>query len=219
MILYYTHRRFGESRIIDNCWVRLVEQAERIGQRLVAVIPEQDALAIPTAWGRQDVVWYETVEKGIPDIYHRIIKGLEVAGKFETVYLAEHDVLYCDAHFKYVPKDGLGYNLNYTYLSEYGYFQRYSNCLALSMLCGPANLIKKGVEGKLQELKDNTFKCYEPQGDMIRSNFKTAEPCVDIRHDFNQSWHVDPKTDRFWQEVPKSNIWPGAAVLWAEINN
>ena len=227
MILYYTHRRFGESRIIDNCFVRLAEQAERLGQQMVAVLPFQDyrsfkhsknfRLFDPSGWLYKFIA-YETIEEGIPDIYHRILKGLEVAGEFETIYLAEHDVLYVDAHFKHVPKEGLGYNLNYTYLSEHGYFQRHSNCLALSMLCGHADLIKKGVEGKLQELKDNTFNCYEPQGAQIRSNFKTAEPCVDIRHDFNQSWRVNAKTDRFWDKIPKSDIWPSAGGLWAEIN-
>jgi len=218
VILYYTHRKFGESNIIDNCFVRLAKQAERVGQKLIVVIPTQNADNIPSGLRNLKILWFDKVGTGIADIFYRIQRGLEQATRFETVYLAEHDVLYPDEHFKHVSKRGAGYNLNYTYLSEYGYFQRHRGALSLSMLSGHANMIKEGCDFKLKELKDNVFNSYEPKKNMIKGNFKSVEPCVDIRHDFNCSWRVDIRQDKFWNNIPNTKIWKNADILWAEIN-
>jgi len=60
LILYYTHRKFGESNIIDNCFVRLAKQAERVD-----ITQDKFWNNIPNTkiWKNADILWAE-INKG-----------------------------------------------------------------------------------------------------------------------------------------------------------
>lgn len=102
-IVYYTDNRLSRE-LWATCWAQLQRASHACGLEVLAVSLE------PLAFGRNLVL---PLTRGYLAMFKQILAGLEALDT-EFAFLAEHDVLYHESHFRFVPprRDRVYYNTN-----------------------------------------------------------------------------------------------------------
>ena len=210
MILYYTHNA-KPPEFTKRVYDRHKAQAERVGQRFVAVVNE---------WiGDGDIVQkLDASQLRFADIYLRIMRGLDHAQIDDFVYLVEDDVLYPDTRYFWelpLPRR-VTYNLNIVYLCDRGYFLLHPNSISLSQLMGSREAMRYNIDMKLKEVMAGKMKCFEPgrgQDQPYETGSTHLAPSIDFRTDHNASWSVPDDIECF-QDL---EAWGDASELWNEV--
>lgn len=204
--LYYSDLKKPEV-MITKIRERMIAQARVKGARIVGVAPRE----IPGF----DVTVIQPAGKMPTAIFTAIMAGLDQI-KEGTVYFCEDDVIYHDGHFELPHLSGeFTYDLNLVHLCPRGFFERHNRCsIALSHAWGELDVVKKCIERKIQEIKDNTFSCYEPAGSLgyPTGSRRAKFASIDVRHSNNNTWKVTTE-DRFTQH---EEGWPSAAIMVKE---
>lgn len=118
-------------------------------------------------------------------IYEQILAGLEAAEPESVIYLCEHDVFYCPAHFAHVPevKERIEYNQHrYYWAPGQTHYLPARGKWALSHLVAYREYLVEQV--KLALTKE------QPSSELYRCRthrYESARPNVDIRHGKNFS--------------------------------
>ena len=141
------------------------------------------------------------------NIYGQILKGIGLA-KYETVFLAEHDVLYPESHFDLKDSQELKegyilYNSNVYHLNKQGFFKAHDHNF-LSTLVSDRYTLDRGIRAKLRELyKTHRVIWAEPEGPNGYKRIEGEHPIVDIRHESNltgsrTSTSYETHAQNFW---------------------
>ena len=211
MILYYTHN-VKPRGFQQRCYDYHKRQAERVGQRFVAVVAEK--------LGEGDsIMEFDDKWPKYADIYLRILHGLKGCDPKESVYLCEDDTLYPDTRY-YWRCDSLErvtYNLNLIYIGPKGYARHMWGGIALSQLMGTASPVHHNIAMKLEATLAGDMQCIEPVSGGERAyksdTCKLPLCSVDFRTDYNASWKLPDNLD-FFQIL---DGWPDAKDLWEEL--
>jgi hypothetical protein len=111
-----------------------------------------------------------------------------LASKFDTVFLAESDVIYHPSHFKFTPErdDTFYFNTNVWKLRwSDGKCVWTDDLQQLSGMSGSRQLLIDFFSRRIAEIKKDGFnRHYEPKGDN-KENYQSEVPNVCIRHDKN----------------------------------
>lgn len=211
-IVYYTDNRC-EERITTVCRRQIFRCTD---------MPIVSVSHYPIDFGKNFVV---NMPRGALSMFTQILKGLENT-EAEIVYLCEHDVLYHPSHFDFVPDDRkFHYNLNRWQLcSETGRaLFRITRCTSLcvafksSFLRFYSDLIKVIERGNYKRSRHG----FAPNTHKIpgtkhygKRNFKSEQPCIDIRHPNTYTGNRWEKTDfrnshskREWKESDEIPGW------------
>ena len=219
-IVYYT----------DNCLnMKLAKtvrkQIEKSGLPIVSVSLK------PTKFGNNFVI---NEERGYKTMYRQILKGLEESDA-DIIYFCEHDVLYHQDHFKFVPKDKETwyYNGNYWMLRNSDGFAIHYDVSPLSGLVVYRESAIKHLKERLALIEKKGFGYYmgfEPfthhriKWD-YQCNFEIftpPNPNIDVAHEGNltkKRWTQDKfiRKPKFWEEsnIDKIPGWPNLKeLLW-----
>jgi hypothetical protein len=132
---------------------------------------------------QNNIVW-KIHESSHKNIYNQIMAGLKKA-KHDTIFLAEHDVLYPKSHFDLRPQDKIVYNSNVYHLTRDGYFKA-PPVNFLSALVAKKEILTFGIQEKLKEIETTGRVVWaEPQGPNGCERVEGADPIIDIRHGHN----------------------------------
>jgi hypothetical protein len=188
-IIYYTNNLLAENIMIT------VQ-----GQILKSDLPVLSVSLKSIDFGNNVVV---DAEPGVITMFKQILTGLEVS-KADTVFLAEHDVLYHPSHFSFAPiRDNIYYYNTNVWRWDYPKDRliTYDHLAQLSGLCASRKLLLNHYFLRLQKIEEKEFEDgrdpnwarkmgYEPGKAKRRGGFldeETAEwqsayPNIDIRH-------------------------------------
>jgi hypothetical protein len=162
---------------------------------------------------------YLPLERGTLTYFKQIVAALE-ASTSEVIFFCEHDVLYHQSHFEFMPptKDKFYYNLNVWRVRQSDGLAVTWEANQVAELCCSRELALDFYRERLQQVKDGTFnRSYEPGGrDKTKyENWKSTMPNIDVRHDKNltkSKWSPDDFRDKStcvnWQESTVDKI-PG----------
>lgn len=120
-------------------------------------------------------------------IYEQILAGLEAAEPGSVIYLCEHDVAYCPAHFAHVPevRDRIEYNQNrYYWAPGQAEYLPARGKWALSQIVAYREYLMEQVRRALDESEQPSTELYRG----VRTHkWESERPNVDIRHGLNFS--------------------------------
>lgn len=120
-------------------------------------------------------------------LHKQVLAGLK-ACNYDTVFLAESDVIYHPSHFDFEPKENdiYYYNVNVWKLRwSDGFCIRTNNSQQVSGICASKELLLNFFKKRVQEIEEKGFdRHYEPQ-EGKRENYQSKVPNVCIRHDHN----------------------------------
>ena len=155
----------------------------------------------PVKFGHINIVW--PANPSVMAMFKQITIGLELS-RAKYVFLAEHDVLYHNSHWKFTPPrdDTYYYNVNvwrWDYPKDR--FITYDGLRSLSGLCANRELLLNHYRKRLEVIKKNGFEDgrdpnwarkmgYEPGKSRKRGGFmdepieewRSEFPNIDIRH-------------------------------------
>lgn len=188
-ILYYT-----DNRLWDYIMIPVQQQILKSGLPIISVSLK------PIDFGKNIVI---NKEPGVITMFHQILKGLQES-KADFVFLAEHDVLYHESHWDFVPprEDVYYYNTNvwrWKYKTKTAV--TYDKLISLSGLCASRELLLNHYTKRLEIIQEKGFEegrdpnwarkmGYEPGKKKRRGGFLDEEieewessfPNIDIRH-------------------------------------
>jgi len=131
-----------------------------------------------------DKNWFFQGPRDSLAILLQIMFGLEKS-ESETVFLAEHDVLYPKEHFELVT-NGIGYNTSVYRLTEKGYIKRGEMEFPMATLFGKRDLLIEAIRKKIAVWDLGKFFLEPGRNDGIKVKFyRTEIPVIDIRHNSN----------------------------------
>jgi len=131
-----------------------------------------------------DKNWFFQGPRDSLAILLQIMFGLEKS-ESETVFLAEHDVLYPKEHFELVT-NGIGYNTSVYRLTEKGYIKRGEMEFPMATLFGKRDLLIEAIRKKIAVWDLGKFFLEPGRNDGIKVEFyRTEIPVIDIRHNSN----------------------------------
>lgn len=211
MILYYTHNAKPRG-FMERCYHYHREQAERVGQKFVAVVAEKFHVT-------DDVYEFSDQWPKYADIYLRILHGLTDVPDEEPVFLCEDDTLYPDERYEWelpCPWTVI-YNVNLCYIGEKGFAWHNRGGIALSQLMGTASAVRHNIGMKLDSCLDKTMSCVEPCSGQER-NYQSLAcqlslPSVDFRTAYNATWSL-PEEAEYFEDLLG---WGSAKELWKKI--
>ncbi len=215
-LIYYTH--FAKPMdFTRRLAIRDLVLAKDTAQKMIAVTPKpMDIGGGPADIYFENVVMPYHPERGIVDLYARIIEGCQRVPKDEVCFLTEDDVFYSYSHYlqENVKPGTWHYNLNFFYMCNKGFFERHNRCCpALSMAFGTAETLIAGANKKINEIKADKFSCFEPVGkDYPSASVRDRAPSIDIRGVNNTTWKPGPE-DKFYA---LDEYWKKHVDLWNE---
>lgn len=175
-IIYYTDHHIEESL------------AAAVRKNLTNVAPFIPIISVtqkPLNFGKNICVGEKP--RANRSIYEQILAGLEAAEPGSVVYLCEHDVVYCPAHFAHIPevKDRIDYNQNRFYWAP-GQTEYLNNRgkWPLSQLVAYREYLMEQAKKALNESDQPSTELYKG---IQTHRFKSERPNVDIRHGLNFS--------------------------------
>jgi glycosyltransferase involved in cell wall biosynthesis/predicted O-methyltransferase YrrM len=176
-IVYYTDHHVDEA---------LARAVRKNLSRVAANIPIISVSQRPLKFGQNICVGEKP--RSNRSIYEQILAGLEAAAPGSVIYLCEHDVAYCPAHFAHVPevKDRIEYNQNrYYYAPGRTDYLPARGKWALSQLVAYREYLMAQVKKALDPAGG------EPSSELYRGvrthRYESERPNVDIRHGKNFS--------------------------------
>jgi hypothetical protein len=211
MILYYTHNKKPRG-FMERCYKHHRDQAERVGQRFVAVVAEK--------FSEDDEVFdFNPKWPNYADIYLRILHGLIGAKDEAPCYLCEDDTIYPDERYGWAlpcPRTVI-YNLNLCYIGEGGFAWHNRNGIALSQLMGSVSAVRHNIEMKLESTIDGDMSCVEPcsggERPFISATCMIGIPSVDFRTAYNATWSL-PEDVQYFEDLLG---WGSARDLWSKL--
>lgn len=184
-IVYYT------NNILDEAINTLVQR-----KLLEVNLPIVSVSLKPINFGKNIVF---NSKPGIITMTKQIMIGLEEINS-DVVFFAEHDILYHQSHFDFIPNDSFCYNTN-VWRFDYPYDRliTYDHLRSLSGLCAKRDLLLKHYNKRLKFIENNNCKDdsrepiwirklgHEPGKSKSRllekcSEWKSEYPNIDIRH-------------------------------------
>jgi hypothetical protein len=137
-----------------------------------------------------------------PSIRRQMKMGLETMDASDTVYLAEHDVLYPASYYENEPPDERTFlkNGNLYFLTRRGYVGPY-NCWIHSQTIGAASLFMHCIE---EDFRDKPFKT---QNGYTLTLFNAQDPSLDVRHGKNWTGDRTARNGRYLPSVPYWGAW------------
>lgn len=157
-------------------------------------------------------------ERGYLTMFKQILAALE-ASTADIIFFCEHDVLYHQSHFEFVPprKDKFYYNHNWWSVRSDG-FAVHWDANRVSQLCCYRELAIQFYQDRIKDIEENGFnRSYEPGGrnpDLYES-WQSASSNIDIRHKgtlTGDKWSPNDFRDKStcvnWQESTLDEI-PG----------
>jgi glycosyltransferase involved in cell wall biosynthesis len=189
-IVYYTENKC-EERIALAVRDRLRKCADREKLDIVAV----SLLPISDSFGRNIVM--ENAERSVLTMFKQILKGIEESTA-DIIYLTEHDVLYSESHFKFIPPRNDTYYYNeHTYKVDSNTGQAlFYYTKQTSGLCGYRDLLLDHYRARVKRVEEKGFSrhmgfepgCHSyPRGvdNYPAERWMAPIPNVDIRHGHN----------------------------------
>lgn len=124
-----------------------------------------------------------------PSIRRQMRMGLETMDASDTVYLAEHDVLYPASHYDAEPPDDKTFlkNRNVYFLTRKGYVGPYNTHIHSNTIAA-ASLLLHCIEEDVPS--DKKFKSWNGYGFEF---YNSQDPVVDVRH--GKNWTGDRMRD------------------------
>jgi hypothetical protein len=182
-IVYYTDG-YCDPAIIKMCQNRLLSVSK--GCRIVSV-----SLS-PIDFGENIVV---PLTRSYETMFKQILVGLSVIDT-DIIFLCEHDVLYTEEHFKFIPSrnDFFYYNINNWFVRVSDGYAIYFWCKKVSQLCSYRELALTHYSGRIKKIEnDGKYMWrtgFEPGvpgrvdsfGSLV---WETPRPNLDLRHDKN----------------------------------
>lgn len=175
-ILYYTSNKLKVSIA-----KKVQRNLEKIGLPITSVSLK------PMTFGRNIRL---KLEPGIKTYFTQIITGLENM-KEDIVFMCEHDVLYHNSHFDFVPptNDKFYYNQNFWKVRSDGKAVHW-DANQVSGLCAYRTHLIAFYREKIKELENDSFnRSYEPGGrdSSAYEVWNSLYPNIDIRGEWNMT--------------------------------
>lgn len=182
-IVYYTDNRLDNTPIGDRVRQSLLDTG----------LPITSVSLKPIPFGNNIVV---DGERGYLTMFKQILMGLEAANE-DVIFLCEHDVLYHNSHFAFVPDDQkVFYNQNTWMLRANDGFSVYYDCKRVSGICADRKLLIQHYRERVRRVEAEGFTRrmgFEPgthnraeRVDDLKSEvYRSEVPIIDIRHDRN----------------------------------
>jgi len=173
-IIYYTDGNVDE------------DLAQAVRKNLTKAAPNIPIISVsqqPLNFGKN--VCVGTKPRSNRSIYEQILAGLEAAEPGSVIYLCEHDVVYCPAHFAHVPevKERIEYNQNrYYWAPGQPEYLPARGKWALSQIVAYREYLMEQVKKALEQ--------EQPSSEVYRCRthrYESERPNVDIRHGKNFS--------------------------------
>ena len=163
-------------------------------------------------------------ERGVETYFTQIVAALE-ASDADIVYFCEHDVIYHESHFDFIPpsKDKFYYNQNFWRIREDGFAVHWDANQVSGLVCD-RKLALEFYKNRLKEVQEGNFnRSYEPGGrdESKYKAFFSPFPNIDVRHQgtlTKSKWSPkdfrDKSTCVNWQESDINHIpgWDGAQL-------
>jgi hypothetical protein len=181
-VVYYSNNSI-DKKILDYCLDSLTNQLKLIAKAELILVTWE---SIPNQ--ENNLLW-EKSSCPYRNIYGQISLGLSSA-KYNTIFLAEHDVLYPDSHFdlrncQEIQEGKIVFNSNVYHLTKSGIFKA-QGCNFLSTLVSDKNILAGGIRAKLRELNSTGQVLWcEPEGINGYKRIEGKDPVLDIRHTRN----------------------------------
>jgi hypothetical protein len=127
--------------------------------------------------------------RGYHTMFEQILKGLE-AMESDTVFMAEHDVLYPPEHFDFVPKDdSVYYDINWWKIHPDGLTIHW-DADQVSGMCAPRDKLIAYYKWRVETFdKKNFDRKFEPLSGEGSKQWKAPVPHIDIRHGKNLTYN------------------------------
>ena len=215
-INYYTDNRL-DPKIMKACQEQLLKAAKDI--------PIVSVSLKPIDFGRNIVL---PLERGYLTMFQQTLAGLE-ALDCDIVYFCEHDVLYPECHFDFIPptKDSYYYNVNAWQVRVTDGHAAFWDCCRLNEICAYRELLlehyKRRVAKVIADGKYHTRMGFEPgshkRSERVDDNHAvkwfSEVPILDLKHEGNLTatrWSPEEfksqRSCRGWKETNAREI-PG----------
>ena len=181
-IVYYTDNRC-DSDLLSQCQEQLKKAAGDI--RIVSVSLK------PICFGENIVL---PLERGYLTMFKQILAGIEKCDT-DIIFLCEHDVLYTEQHFEFIPPDTerFFYNMHNWQIRAIDGHAVYWDCKKVSQICGYRPLMLGHYQARVEKVETVGFSRrmgFEPGthnrpervDDTKSGSWRTAIPNLDIRH-------------------------------------
>ena len=218
--IYYTDNRLDET-IMQACQGQL--QRSLNGHKLVSVSLK------PLDFGENITL---DLERSILTMFRQILAGLE-ACEADIVFLAEHDVLYSESHFSFIPPDRsrIFYNTNVWHLRISDGHALYYTAKRTSQLCAYRDVLLEHYRKRVARVEQNGFSRkmgFEPGShrrvervdDLESDTWESEFPNVDIKHGQNLTparWRIEDFRDKRncqnWQEADEGIPYWGKVII------
>jgi len=150
-------------------------------------------------------------KRGKKAYFKQILSALE-ASDADVVYFCEHDVVYNNSSFSFIPpkKDTFYFNINVIKMDwETKKGLKVDECQQISGMCCWRELALEFYRGKMKQIEEDKFdRHYEPQKN--RASWSSEKPIIDIRHGENltasrweKSEFRNQKYTKGWTEIEK----------------
>lgn len=179
-IVYYT-----DGELAPALELRVQEQIKKAELPIVSVSLK------PIQFGKSI---HMNEERGVLTMTKQILAGLE-ASDSDIIFYCEHDCLYSESHFSFVPpkKELIYYNTNVWKINtEEGYALRVDDCRQLSGLCAYRDVLIKHYKARLKRIEAEGYSNkigFEPGthsrkeriDDLKSATWESSQPNLDIR--------------------------------------
>ena len=157
-------------------------------------------------------------ERGVLTMFKQILTALENS-KADIIFHTEHDVIYSEDHFDFVPprKDKFYYNVNFWKVRLTDDFAVSFEANQVSGLCAYREHLLKYYRERVKEVENGKFdRSFEPgrRDNSLYEQWKSIQPNVDIRHGKNLSgnkWSPSDFRDKStcvnWREGTINDLW------------